>query len=88
MAEIDLLEEPVELMQDGRPIAEGRGANALGHPARAVAWLAAKLAERGRSLEPGMLVMTGTLTPILPIERGSVYVGEFGTLGNVKATFA
>jgi 2-keto-4-pentenoate hydratase len=88
VAEVDLLGEPVELTQDGRPIAEGRGANALGHPAKAIAWLAAKLAERGRSLEPGMLVMTGTLTPILPIERGSVYVGEFGTLGNVKATFA
>jgi len=88
LAEVDLLAEPVVLSQDGRQIAEGRGENALGHPARAVAWLAEKLSARGRSLEPGMLVMTGTLTPILPIERGSSYVGAFRALGQVEASFA
>ncbi len=86
--EVDLLAEPVVLTQDGRQIAEGRGENALGHPAKAVAWLAGKLSARGRSLEPGMLVMTGTLTPILPIERGSAYTGTFRALGQVDASFA
>jgi len=61
---------------------------ALGSPANAVAWLANKLAARGRSLAAGMLVMTGTLTPITPIERGSTYVASFSTLGSVEKTFA
>jgi len=31
--------------------------------------------------------MTGTLTPILPIEKGSTYVASFSTLGEVSKTF-
>ena len=86
--EVDLLGETVVLRKDGEQIAEGRGEMALGHPANAVAWLAGKLAERGRSLTAGMVVMTGTLTPIIPIVRGAGYVGSFSTLGSVEKTFA
>jgi 2-keto-4-pentenoate hydratase len=85
---VDLLSETVSLSKDGSAIAEGRGEMALGSPANAVAWLANKLATRGRSLAAGMLVMTGTLTPITPIERGSTYVASFSTLGSVEKTFA
>jgi 2-keto-4-pentenoate hydratase len=85
---VELLGETVVLRKDGEQIAEGRGDMALGHPANAVAWLAGKLAERGRSLTAGMVVMTGTLTPIIPIVRGAGYVGSFSTLGPVEKTFA
>jgi 2-keto-4-pentenoate hydratase len=86
--EVDLLNETAVLREDGRQIAEGRGEMVLGHPANAVAWLAAKLSERGRSLEAGALVMTGTLTPIIPIVQGASYEGSFSTLGSVEKTFA
>jgi 2-keto-4-pentenoate hydratase len=86
--DLDLLSEAVILHKDGEQIAEGRGEMALGHPANAVAWLAGKLAERGRSLTAGMVVMTGTLTPILPIVRNASYLGSFSTLGSVEKTFA
>lgn len=86
--QVDLLGETVTLRKDGEQIAEGKGEMALGHPANAVAWLAAKLALRGRSLKAGMVVMTGTLTPIIPIVTGSSYVGSFSTLGSVEKTFA
>jgi 2-keto-4-pentenoate hydratase len=85
--EVDLLEETVVLTQDGAKLAEGKGAMAMGHPANAVAWLAGKLADRGKGLKAGQLVMTGTLTPILPIERGSTYVAGFSALGDVTKTF-
>jgi 2-keto-4-pentenoate hydratase len=88
IGQIDLLAETVVLSKDGEPIAEGRGEMALGNPANAVAWLANKLAERGRGLAAGQLVMTGTLTPITPIEAGSTYVASFSTLGSVEKTFA
>lgn len=83
----DFLNEKVVLTQDGKELAQGTGGLAMGHPANAVSWLAGKLADRGRSLEAGQIVMTGTLTPILPIEKGSTYVASFSTLGDVKATF-
>jgi 2-keto-4-pentenoate hydratase len=86
--DVDLLNETVVLTQDGTAIADGKGEMALGHPAKAVAWLAGKLSERGRHLSAGMLVMTGTLTPILPVVAGSKYVGAFSSLGIVETTFA
>lgn len=85
--DVDLLNERVVLSKDGGAIAEGLGAMALGHPANAVAWLSTKLAERGRGLSAGMVVMTGTLTPILPIIAGASYVGAFSSLGRVQTAF-
>jgi len=46
----------------------------------------AKLAE-GKGFKAGQLVMTGTLTPILPIAQGSTYIASFTTLGEVRKTF-
>ena len=87
IGDVDLLDEAVVLSKDGEAIAEGRGEMALGGPANAVAWLANKLADRGRSLKAGMIVMTGTLTPITPIEPGSTYQANFSTLGKVEKSF-
>lgn len=85
---VDLLAESVSLLQDGRAIAQGTGDLAMGHPAKAVAWLAGKLAQRGKGLKRGQIVMTGTLTPILPIARGSTYEARYSTLGRVAHRFA
>jgi len=84
---VDLLGETVVLTMNGEQIATGRGENAMGHPANAVAWLADRLARRGKALEAGIIVMTGTLTPIIPIAAGATYVGQFSTLGVVEKAF-
>ena len=84
---VDILEESVVLAKDGVAFAQGRGEMALGSPANAVAWLVNKLAERGLGLKAGMIVMTGTLTPITPIEAGSTYTGTFSTMGTVEKKF-
>jgi 2-oxopent-4-enoate/cis-2-oxohex-4-enoate hydratase len=88
IGEVDILGEGVVLAKGGEAFAEGRGEMALGSPANAVAWLANKLADRGRSLTGGMVVMTGTLTPITPIEAGATYTATFSTLGAVESRFA
>jgi 2-keto-4-pentenoate hydratase len=87
VGDVDLLNETVVLAKDGVPFAEGKGEMALGSPANAVAWLVNKLAARGKGLSAGMVVMTGTLTAITPIEKGSTYVASFSTLGSVEKTF-
>jgi 2-keto-4-pentenoate hydratase len=45
---------------NGEPAGQGRTGDALGHPFEAVAWLANLLNGRGRMLERGMIVMTGS----------------------------
>jgi 2-keto-4-pentenoate hydratase len=58
---IDLCGLRGALHADGVTIGEGKGADALGHPLAAVAWLADLLALRGHTLERGMVVMTGSI---------------------------
>jgi 2-keto-4-pentenoate hydratase len=45
----------------GRPMGEGRGADVLGHPLNALAWLANHLVARGTPLRQGMVVSTGSI---------------------------
>ena len=87
VAGFDFLNEKVVLTQAGKELAQGTGALAMGHPAKAVAWLAGKLADRNKGLEAGQVIMTGTLTPILPVEKGATYTAKFSTLGEVTVTF-
>ena len=60
----------IELHCDGRLIERGRGANALDGPMHAIAHLSRELRRRGRSIEPGSLISTGTLTDAQPIGLG------------------
>ena len=51
-------------------IAEGHGRDVLGHPLNALVWLANNLASRGKGLERGMVVMTGSLVPTQFVKPG------------------
>jgi 2-keto-4-pentenoate hydratase len=64
------------ISQNGSTVVEGVGAASLGHPARAVAWLANKLAEFGVSLAPGDVVLSGSLGRAVPIEKGDSFLLE------------
>lgn len=72
---------------NGLPVAEGIGAAALGHPARAVAWLANKLTSFGVSLEPGDIVLSGSLTKSIPVQRGDVFAVEMHGQPPLTAVF-
>jgi len=52
-----------------------------------VQWLANKLAEFGRALEPGMLVMSGSFTKQYSIARGDRIESRFTPFGAVSAHF-
>lgn len=67
----------VELHHNGEPCGSGFGVAAMGHPADAVAWLAGQLAERGRSLRPGDIVITGGLTAAVAFEPGDLVEAFF-----------
>jgi len=69
----------VRLARDGTEMDRGVGANALGHPALALAFLARTL-ERFPGfppLGPGEIVSTGTLTAALPVTRGETWSMRF-----------
>ena len=76
LREADLRTVGMIISKDDSLVAEGLGAASLGHPARAIAWLANKLASFDTSLEPGDIVLSGSLGGAVPVERGDVFVLE------------
>ncbi|MBM3451250.1 MAG: 2-hydroxypenta-2,4-dienoate hydratase [Armatimonadetes bacterium] len=61
------------MSQNGEVAAEGVGAAALGHPARAVAWLVNKLAAYDVSLAAGEIVISGSLGRAVPAVAGDLF---------------
>tara|TARA_Y100000588_G_scaffold198182_1_gene212004 strand:- start:538 stop:1323 length:786 start_codon:yes stop_codon:yes gene_type:complete len=61
VATLDLPALKGALRVNGKVTDEGTGADALGNPLAAVAWLADQLAAQGKQLERGMFVMTGSI---------------------------
>lgn len=64
-----------------KKLGEGRGADALGHPMDAVAWIANHLASVGRGLLRGELVITGSLVPSAMVKAGDRLRFELEGLG-------
>jgi 2-keto-4-pentenoate hydratase len=80
---MDLAGEGVWLTHDGHRLHHGTGADVLGHPANAVAWLGNALAEFGHQLQAGHWVLSGSMTTAVPAVPGRRYTAEFDTLGTV-----
>jgi len=82
-AGLDLTTVGMVLERDGEVLTTGAGASVLDHPARAVAWLANKLAEYGESLPAGEPILSGSLTAAVDAVTGT-YKARFGDgLGSV-----
>ena len=82
--EIDLVRHRVLGTVAGQPPREGRGANVLGDPRVALAWLVNELSGLGLALETGQVVTTGTCMTPLPIAAGDAIAADFGALGSVR----
>lgn len=72
---------------NGEEVSKGTGADVLGHPHNALAWLANHLAAEGKGLHAGQLVMTGSLVKTLWLKAGDKVRMELDGLGTVEAEF-
>ena len=81
---IDLRLVGCTLEHNGQLVATAAGAAVMGHPAAAVAWLVRKLAQRGRGLKAGQVVMCGALTEAVAVQPGDTVVARFDRLGTVE----
>ena len=83
----DLLEVTGRAIINGAEVGRGTGADVLGHPHNALAWLANHLAEEGKGLHEGQIVLTGSLVKTVWLNAGDSVVMELDALGTVKAEF-
>ena len=67
---------------------EGIGANVLGDPREALAWLVNELSQLNVTLRAGQVVTTGTCLMPMPIGPGDHVTANFGALGSVGVSFA
>jgi 2-keto-4-pentenoate hydratase len=88
LASLDLRLEGVLLEHNGRMAGTAAGAAALGHPLNAVAWLANHLGGLGLGLRAGDVVLTGSLTSIVRVQRGDTVRAGFTRIGSVAVRFA
>lgn len=58
------------MLKDGQVAGTGSGANVMGDPLEAVAWLANKLAEMGLPLKTGQVVLSGAAVPPVAVQAG------------------
>ena len=80
---LDLTLEACLLTVNGDVVDSATGAAVQGHPAQALALAANTLSERGLSLEPGWIVLTGGMTDATMLLPGSSIVVEFTHLGTI-----
>jgi len=73
---------------NGDVVAEGTGAAVLGDPLNSVQWLAGKLAQFGRAIRAGDIVMTGSFVRQFPLKAGDAVRVDYAGIGAVAVTVA
>jgi 2-keto-4-pentenoate hydratase len=84
----DLLKVIGRALINGSAAGHGTGADVLGHPHHALAWLANHLAAGGKGLRAGEIVLTGSLVKTVWLNAGDKVAMELVGLGKVRAKFA
>lgn len=87
LADLDLRLCGMVLEKNGEPTSFGAGAACLGNPLHALGWLAAKMAEVGRPLQKGDVILSGALGPMVAVAPGDSVEARIGGLGSVRVSF-
>ena len=82
---MDLAALTVTLVVGGRVATTGTGADALGDPRAALAWIANNHAVQGEALRTGDVVTTGVCGKPSAIAAGSRVVADLGPIGSAEA---
>ena len=83
-ANLETIEARVTI--NGQIAGTGTGDAVLGNPLNSLIWLSAKLAEFGRSLKAGEIVMSGSFTRQFPINPGDTIHCDFSGVGIVETS--
>lgn len=65
----------------------GVAAGVLNHPATGVAWLANKLHQHGTTLEAGEIILAGSFTRPMWVEKGDSVLCDYGPMGTISCRF-
>lgn len=83
----DLPNLHVTVSKNGAPLSEGYGSAVQGDPAMAVAWLANTLATYGVTLNADDIILSGSVVPLEPAQKGDVFEMTLHGIGGCRAKF-
>ena len=83
-ADLERIEAVVTV--NGQEAGRGLGSAVLGNPLHSVVWLAKKLAEFGRHIAAGDIIMTGSFTRQFPLAPGDRVHVRFSGIGDVETS--
>lgn len=76
------------VFRNGQVEETGLAAGVLNHPAMGIAWLADRMAEYGKALEPGQVVLAGSFIRPIEARKGDTFHADYGPWGTVSCHFA
>jgi len=83
---LDLAGEAVVYEHNGEAVGTYTAGDVMGNPLNALAWLANHLGSRGLALQPGDVVMSGSISKLLRPKAGDTVRARFARLGSVSVT--
>jgi len=88
LADVDLRLVGCTLYKNGQIVGTGANGAVMGNPLNSLVWLANTVGPQGVTLEPGHVVLPGSVTKLQPVAPGDTFVANWGVLGTVTARFA
>lgn len=73
------------LYRDGEVVTEGSGRDVLDDQWQALLWLVNRTVASGWTIEPGQVLITGSMGKATPLQKG-IYVADYGRFGRVEWT--
>ncbi|MCH5377528.1 MAG: hypothetical protein JJ992_26520, partial [Planctomycetes bacterium] len=79
----------LKLMRNGQILADSPSTDVMGSPWNSLLWCVNHVVKLGGTLEPGMVIVTGTAAPAYKARGDQIkgdYLGDCGPLGTVTMT--
>ena len=86
--QFDVAEAKAEIFVNGQSQGTGAGMNVIGSPLNSVCWLANQMVAQGTPIQEGDVILSGSLGPMILVEKGSHVEVVIEGAGSVSVAFA
>ena len=85
--QFDVSDAKADIHVNGASVGQGAGANVLGSPLTSLQWLANQMVAQGTPIAEGDVILSGSLGPMVMVEKGDVVEVFIEGLGMVSVAF-